>query len=130
MPLSNGLPSPFGLLHERKPSIDLPQWERKPKVNLEVLRQQNKNEQVQHDNILPVGSYVMFITPPEKRCHPVIIQEYLGHRLYKVQTPDGVVYRQSRLHFNPYVPQGTQRKVETKLTELPELNVHEHPQRQ
>ena len=61
MPLSNDLPSPFELLHGRKPSIDLPQWERKPKVNLEVLRQQNKNEQAQHDNILPVGSHVMFI---------------------------------------------------------------------
>ena len=65
-PLSNDLPSPFELLHGRKPSIDLPQWERKPKVNLEVLRQQNKNEQAQHDNILRVGSHVMFITPPEK----------------------------------------------------------------
>ena len=42
MPLSNDLPSPFELLYGRKPSIDLPQWERKPKVNLEVLRQQNK----------------------------------------------------------------------------------------
>ena len=45
MSLSNDLPSSFELLHGRKPSIDLPQWERKPKVNLEVLRQQNKNEQ-------------------------------------------------------------------------------------
>ena len=72
----------------------------------------------------------MFITPPEKRWHPAIIQEYLGHWSYKVQTPDGVVYRQSRLHLKPYVPQGTQRKVQTKLTELPELNVHERPQRQ
>ena len=78
-PLSNDLPSPFELLHGRKPSIDLPQWERKPKVNLEVLRQQNKNEQAQHDNILPVHSRVMFITPPERRWHPAIIQEYLGH---------------------------------------------------
>ena len=42
MPLSNDLPSPFELLHGRKPSIDLSQWERKPKVNLKVLRQQNK----------------------------------------------------------------------------------------
>ena len=67
MPLSNDLPSPFELLHGRKPSTYLPQWERKPRVNLEVLRQQNKNEQAQHDNILPVGSHVMFITPPEKR---------------------------------------------------------------
>ena len=92
MPLSNDLPSPCELLHGRKPSIDLPQWERKPKVNLEVLRQQNKSEQAQHDNILPLGSHVMFITPPEKRWHPAIIQEYLGHRSYKVQTPDGVVY--------------------------------------
>ena len=82
--LSNGLPSPFELLHGRKPSIDLPQWERKPKVNLEVLRQQNKNEQAQHDNTLPVGSHVMFMTPPEKRWHPAIIQEYLGHWSYKV----------------------------------------------
>ena len=40
-PLSNDLPSPFEFLHGRKPSIDLPQWERKQKVNLEVLRQQN-----------------------------------------------------------------------------------------
>ena len=129
-PLSNDLPSPFELLHGRKPSIDLPQWERKPKVNLEVLRQQNKNEQAQHDNILPVGSHVMFITPPEKGWHPAIIQEYLGHRSYKVQTPDGVVYRRSRLHLKPYVPQGAQRKVQTKFTELSGLNVHECPQRQ
>ena len=35
-------------------------------MNLEVLRQQNKNEQAQLDNILPVGSHVMSITPPEK----------------------------------------------------------------
>ena len=125
--LSNDLPSPFELLHGRKPSIDLPQWERKPKVNLEVLRQQNKNEQAQHDNILPVGSHVMFITPPEKRWHPAIIQEYLDHRSYKVRTPDGVVYCGSRLYLKPYVPQGTQSKVQTKL---PELNVHECPQRQ
>ena len=83
-PLSNDLPSPFELLHGRKPSIDLPQWERKPKVNLEVLRQQNKNEQAQHDNILPIGSHVMLITPPEKRWHPAIIQEYLGYQSYKV----------------------------------------------
>ena len=129
-PLSNDLPSPFELLHGRKPSIDLPQWKRKPKVNLEVLRQQNKNEQAQHDNILPLGSHVMFITPPEKRWHPAIIQEYLGHQSYKVRTPDGVVYRRSRLHLKPYVPQGAHRKVQTKLTELPELNVHEGPQRQ
>ena len=53
-------------------------------MNLEVLRQQNKNEQAQHDNILPVGSHVMFITPPEKRWHPAIIQEYLGHWSYIV----------------------------------------------
>ena len=79
MPLSNNLASPFELLHGRKPSIYLPQWERKPKGNLDVLRQQNKNEQAQHDNILPVGSHVMFITPPEKRLHPAIIQEYLSH---------------------------------------------------
>ena len=83
-PLRNDLLSPFELLHGRKPSIDLPQWERKPKVNLEVLRQQNKNEQAQHDNILPIGSHVMFITPPEKRWHPAIIQKYLGHWSYKV----------------------------------------------
>ena len=127
MPLNNDLPSPFELLHWRKPSIDLPQWERTPKVNLKVLRQQNKNEQAQHDNILPLGSHVMFITPPEKRWHSAIIQENLDHRSYKVQTQDGVVYYQSRLHLKPYVPQGTQRKVQTKL---PELNVHECPQRQ
>ena len=96
-------------------------------MNLEVLRQQNKNEQAQHDNILPVGSHVMFITPPDKRWHPAIIQEYLSHWSYKVRTPDGVVYCQSRLHLKPYVPQGAQRKVQTKLTEL---NVHEHLQRQ
>ena len=36
-----------------------------------------------NDNILPVGSHVMFITPPEKRWHLAIIQEYLGHRSYK-----------------------------------------------
>ena len=125
-PLSNDLPSPFELLHGRKPSTDLPQWERKSKVNLEVLRQQNKNEQAQHD-ILPVGSHVMFITPPEKRWHPDNIQEYLGHQSCKVQTPDGVAYHQNRLHLKPYVPQSTQRKVQTKL---PELNVHECPQRQ
>ena len=96
-------------------------------VNLEVLRQQNKNEQAQHDNILPVSSHVMFISPPEKRWHPAIIQEYLGHWSYKVRTPDGVMYHRSRLYLKPYVPQGTQRKEQTKV---PELNVHEHPPRE
>ena len=93
-------------------------------MNLEVLRQQNKNEQAQHDNILLLGSPFRFITPPEKRWHPAIIREYLGHQSYKVQTPDGVVYCQSRLHLKP---QGAQRKVQTKP---PELNMQECPQRQ
>ena len=45
-PLRNDLPSPFELLHGRKQLTDLLQWERKPKVNLEVLRQQNNKEAV------------------------------------------------------------------------------------
>ena len=80
MPLSNDLPSPFELLHGRKPSIDLPQWERKPKVNLEVLRQQNKNEEAQHDNILPLGSHVIFILPLFKNIWTI------GHIKSKHQT--------------------------------------------
>ena len=38
----------------------------------------------------------MFITPPEKTWVPAVIKEYLGHRSYKVQTVDGVVYRRTR----------------------------------
>ena len=56
----------------------------KPKVNLEVLRQQNKYEQAQHDNILPVGPLCHVHNSTRKKMHPAIIQEYLGHRSYKV----------------------------------------------
>ena len=66
------------------------------------LCSKDKNPQAEHDNILPVGTNVMFITPPNKKWFPAVVKEYLGHRSYKIQTPDGVVYRHTRLHLKPY----------------------------
>ena len=57
----------------------------------------------------------MFITPPEKTWVPAVIKEYLGHRSYKVQTVDGVVYRRTRLHLKPYKPQGNNTVVRARI---------------
>ena len=103
-PLSDKLPSPFELLHRRKPSLDIPHVERST-VPVEHLRVQDKNPQAAQDKILPVGSHVMFITPPNKKWFPATIVEHLGHRSYKIKAADGTVYRRTRLHLKPYKPQ-------------------------
>ena len=69
----------------------------------------------------------MFITPPEKTWVPTVIKEYLGHRSYKVQTVDGVVYRCTRLHLNPYKPQGNRLKKPAQ--QLPGNKTSARPQR-
>ena len=55
-PISGKQPSPFELLHNWKPNLDLPKWEKKCPVQVEDLRSKDKNLQAEHDNILPVGS--------------------------------------------------------------------------
>ena len=104
-PISGKLPSPFELLHNQKPNLDLPKWEKKCPVQVEDLCSKDKNLQAEHDNILPVGTNVMFITPPNKKWFPAVVKEYLGHRSYRIQTPGGVVYCCTRLHLKPYKPQ-------------------------
>ena len=74
----------------------------------------------------------MFITPPEKTWVPAVIKEYLGHRSYKVQTVDGVVYRRTRLHLKPYKSQGNRLKKPAQqlpgnkpVQDLTEIDTHQ-----
>ena len=97
------LSSPFELLHNQKPNLDLPKWEKKSPVQVEDLHSKGKNPQPEHDNILPVGTNVISIT--NKKWFPAVVKEYLGHRSYKIQTPDGVIYCHTRLHLKPYKSQ-------------------------
>ena len=53
---------------------------------------------------LPVGTHIMFTTPPNKKWYPAVIEEYLGYRSYKIQTPDNAEYIRTRYHLKPYVP--------------------------
>ena len=101
-PVSGKLPSPCELLHKQKPNLDLPKWEKKCPVEVEDLCSKDKNLQTEYDNILPVGTNVMFITPPNKKWFPAVVKEYLGHRSYKIKTPEGVIYCHTRLHLKPY----------------------------
>ena len=64
-PINGKLPSPFELLHNRKPNSDLPKWEKRGSVPAEDLCTTCKNAQAAEDNVLPIGTHVMFITPPE-----------------------------------------------------------------
>ena len=109
-PLSDKLPSPFELLHNRKPNLDIPKWERRPAVPIENLRAEDKNPQAAQDNVLPVGTDVMYITPPNKKWYPAVVTEYLGHRSYKIKAADGAIYRRTRLHLKPYKPQPLRTK--------------------
>ena len=74
-PMSGKLPSPFELLNNRKPNLDLPKWEKKCPVQVEDLCSKDKNPQTEHDNILPVGTNVIFITPPNKKWFPSVVKE-------------------------------------------------------
>ena len=109
-PLSTNLPSPFELLHNRKPNLDIPKWERPTTVPIEHLRAENKNPQAAEDNVLPIGTNVMYITPPNKKWFPAVVIEHLGHRSYKIKAADGAIYRRTRLHLKPYKPQPQRTK--------------------
>ena len=78
-PINGKLPSPFELLHNRKPNSDLPKWEKRGSVPAEDLCTTCKNAQAAEDNVLPIGTHIMFMTPPEKTWVPAVINEYLGH---------------------------------------------------
>ena len=79
-PIFGKLPSPFELLYNQEPTLDLPRWEKKCPVQIVDLCSKDRNPQTEHDNILPVGTNVMFITPPNKKWFPAVVKEYLGHR--------------------------------------------------
>ena len=53
---------------------------------------------------LPVGTHVMFTTPPNKKRYTAVIQEYLGYCSYRIRTPDNAEYIRTRYHLKPYVP--------------------------
>ena len=102
-PLSDTLPSPFQLLYGRRPLTDLPQYTKSDPNQITALRHKDKNEAKPEIN-LPVGTHVMFTTPPNKKWYHAVIEEYLGYCSYRIQTPDNAQYIRTRYHLKPYVP--------------------------
>ena len=123
-PLSDKLPSPFQLLYGRRPQTDLPQYTKSDPNQITALRHKDKNEAKPEIN-LPVGTHVMFTTPPNKKWYPAVIEEYLGYRSYKIRAADNAQYVRTRYHLKPYVPNSvkTAPKVENNKTS-DSANVH------
>ena len=119
-PLSDGLPSPFQLLHNRKPPSDLPQIQRRPSQEPEKLRSTDKHPEAADSNVLPVGAKVMYITPPGRTWQPAVVHEYLGYRSYKIKAENGAIYTRTRLHLKPYETNKAPKK-RTPEPPLPEL---------
>ena len=103
-PLSDTLPSPFEMLHGRKPNSDLPQIQYHPTITPDTLRMKDKHQEKADENILPTGTKVMYITPPGKTWHPATVKEYLGYCSYKIKADNGATYVRTRLHLKPYKP--------------------------
>ena len=57
---------------------DLPQYTKSDPNQIMALRHKDKNEAKPEIN-LPVGTHVMFTTPPNKKWYPAVIEEYLGY---------------------------------------------------
>ena len=106
-PLNQDLPSPFELLHGRKPPSDLPQVVKVPESatkKLDDLRKADKHQEQVDENILPPGTNVMFLTPPSKIWQRAVVVEYKGYRSYKIRAKNGAVYIRTRYHLKPYKP--------------------------
>ena len=114
-PLSDKLPSPFQLLYGRRPQTDLPQYTKSDPDQITALRHKDKNEAKPEIN-LPVGTHVMFTTPPNKKWYPAIVEEYLGYRSYRIRAPDNAQYVRTRYHLKPYVPNSASKAVKNNKT--------------
>ena len=114
-PLSDKLPPPFQLLYGRRPQTDLPQYTKSDPNQITALRHKDKNEAKPEVN-LPVGTHVMFTTPPNKKWYPAIVEEYLGYRSYRIRAPDNVQHMRTRYHVKPYVPNSASKAVKNNKT--------------
>ena len=101
-PLSDTLPSPFEMLYGQKPISDLPQIQYNPTITPDTLCIKDKHQEKADENILPIGTKVMYITPPGKTWHPATVEEYLGYYSYKIKADKGATYVRTRLHLKPY----------------------------
>jgi len=101
-PLSADLPSPYELLFNRPPPLDLPQM---PRHSAAPVRNTDKHPESADQSILPPGTAVMFLTPPEKIWKPAKVVQYLGYRSYKIEAENGARYVRSRFHLKPFTPQ-------------------------
>ena len=102
--LSCTLPSPFEMLHGWKPNSDLPQIQYNSTITPDTLCMKDKHQEKGDENILPIGTKVMYITPPSKTWHPATVEEYLGYSSYKIKADNCATYVRTRLHLKPYKP--------------------------
>ena len=65
-PLSDTLPPAFEMLHGQKPISDLPQIQYNSTSTPNTLCTKDKHQEKTDENILPIGTKVMYITPPGK----------------------------------------------------------------
>ena len=101
-PLSDTLPSPFEMLHGQKLITDLPQIQYNSTITPDTLHTKDKHQENTDENILSMGTKVMYITPPGKTWHPATVEEYLGYCSYKIKADNGATYVRTRLHLKPY----------------------------
>ena len=113
-PLSADLPSPFELLFNRPPDLDLPQM---PRHSTAPVRTSDKHSESADEHLLPPGSSVMYITPPEKVWKSAKIVQYLGYRSYRIQSENGAQYVRSRFHLRPFTPQDEQVQPDRSVPE-------------
>ena len=103
-PLSDTLSSPFEMLHGQKPISGLPQIQYNPTITCNTLCSKDKHQEKADENILPIGTKVMYMTLPSKTCHPATVEEYLGYRSCKIKADNGAMYVRTRLHLKPCKP--------------------------
>ena len=74
-------------------------------IQPEVIRNSDKHAVLPtHD--LNVGQHVMFQDSISKHWYPAVIRSLCPEpRRYKILTRDGIVYRKTQSHLNPFLPQ-------------------------
>ena len=104
-PLANMSKSPMQILQQRSARSQLPMSNTACTGNLELLlnkQQQTKNQHLPlHD--LHIGQEVMCQDFVTKRCFPTTIKALCPEpRSYQIETSEGVIYRRTQNHLNPY----------------------------
>ena len=92
------------MLHGQKPISDLPQIQYNPTIIPDTLHTKDKHQEKADENILPIETKVMYITPPGKTWHPATVEEYLGYCSHKIKADNGATYVRTMLHLKPYKP--------------------------